>query len=116
MANEPCLFCDIRDGKRSTQKVYEDAHCLAFNDIQPQAPTHVLLIPRAHLANVNDVTDSHAELLGHLFVAAAKIARERGLAERGYRLVVNTGREASQSVFHLHVHLLGGRSMGWPPG
>jgi histidine triad (HIT) family protein len=115
-AMDSCLFCDIRDGKRSARKVFEDDACLAFEDIQPQAPTHVLFIPRLHIPTVNELTPETASVLGRLFLAAAKVAKERGLAERGYRVVVNTNREANQTVFHLHLHLIGGRSMGWPPG
>lgn len=111
-----CLFCEIRDGKRTTKKVYEDDACLAFEDIQPQAPTHVLFIPRLHVATVNDLTPETAPVIGRLFLAAAKVAGERGLAERGYRLVANTNRDANQTVFHLHLHLIAGRAMGWPPG
>ncbi len=111
-----CLFCEIRDGKIPAKRVYEDDACLGFDDIQPQAPTHVLLIPRLHVATVNDLTPENAALVGRLFLAAAQVARERGLSERGYRLVVNTHRDANQTVFHLHVHLIGGRAMKWPPG
>jgi histidine triad (HIT) family protein len=113
---DSCLFCDIRDGKRSTRKVYEDDACLGFEDIQPQAPTHVLFVSRLHIPTVNDLTADTAPVVGRLFLAAAKVAKERGLADRGYRLVVNTNRDANQTVFHLHLHLIAGRSMGWPPG
>lgn len=111
-----CLFCKIRDGQIPAKKVYEDDACVAFDDIQPQAPTHVLFIPRLHVATVNDLTEESAPLVGRLFLAAAKVAKERGLSERGYRLVVNTNRDANQTVFHLHLHLVGGRTMSWPPG
>jgi histidine triad (HIT) family protein len=113
---DTCLFCDIRDGKIPAKKVYEDDVCLAFEDIQPQAPTHVLIIPRQHIPTVNDLTPETAPVVGQLCLAAALLARQREIAERGYRLVVNTQRDANQTVFHLHVHLLGGRAMHWPPG
>lgn len=111
-----CLFCKIRDGQIPARVVYKDDHCLAFEDIRPQAPTHVLVIPNKHIATVNDITVEDREAVGHLFVAAAKIARERGHADNGYRLVMNTNRDAGQTVFHIHLHVLGGRGLEWPPG
>jgi histidine triad (HIT) family protein len=111
-----CLFCKIRDGQIPAKVVYRDAQCLAFEDINPQAPTHVLFIPHKHIATVNDITPEDREVVGQLFVAAAKLARERGHADNGYRVVMNTQRDAGQTVFHIHLHLLAGRPLHWPPG
>jgi histidine triad (HIT) family protein len=111
-----CLFCKIRDGHIPAKVVYRDELCLAFEDINPQAPTHVLFIPLNHIATVNDITVEDRETVGHLYVAAAKLAKQRGHAESGYRLVMNTHRDAGQTVFHIHLHLLGGRHLTWPPG
>ena len=110
-----CLFCKIIEGKIPTKKVYEDDKTFAFQDINPQAPTHVLIIPKKHLVGLKEAEESDAELLGYCQLVAAKIARERGI-EDGYRTVYNVGRDAGQSVFHLHLHLLGGRKLSWPPG
>ena len=96
--------------------VYEDDRVLAFNDINPQAPTHVLLVPKRHIASLNDLTPGDDQIVGELARRAAAIARERGIAAGGYRTVFNTNRDAGQTVFHIHLHLLGGRSMQWPPG
>lgn len=109
-----CLFCRIVSGEIPAKIVGEDADCVAFRDVNPQAPVHVLVIPRTHVATLNDASD--AALVGKLHRMAARIAAQEGLAERGYRTVINTNAEAGQTVFHLHVHLLGGRSMAWPPG
>jgi histidine triad (HIT) family protein len=109
-----CLFCGIASGDVKANVVAQDGTFVAFRDINPQAPTHILLIPRRHVANLNDAND--AGLLGQLLVEARNLARAEGLADRGYRVVINTNAEAGQSVFHLHAHLLGGRAMGWPPG
>jgi histidine triad (HIT) family protein len=111
-----CLFCKIRDGHIPAKVVYRDEVCLGFEDINPQAPTHVLFIPLQHIATVNDVTAEERETVGHLFTAAAKLAKQRGFADSGYRVVMNTNRDAGQTVFHIHLHLLGGRHLGWPPG
>lgn len=111
-----CLFCKIRDGHIPATVVYRDEVCLGFEDINPQAPTHVLFIPLQHIATVNDVTVDERETVGHLLMAAAKLARQRGISESGYRVVMNTNRDAGQTVFHIHLHLLGGRHLGWPPG
>lgn len=96
--------------------VYEDEHCVAFRDIHPQAPVHVLVVPREPLAGVAQATDAHALLLGRVLLAAAEVARRLGVSESGYRLVLNNGADAGQTVFHLHCHLLGGRALSWPPG
>lgn len=114
MAETNCLFCKIADGEVSADVVREDDRILAFRDINPQAPTHILLIPRKHIPSVDELDPEDADLVGELFLAAKELAREEELG--GYRLVMNTGRRAGQSVFHIHLHLLGGRSMGWPPG
>jgi len=111
-----CLFCKIRDGKIPAKVIHRDDLCLGFEDIRPQAPTHVLFIPLQHIATANDISLEHREKVGHLFVAAAKVAKERGLEGSGYRLVMNTNADAGQTVFHIHLHLLGGRPMTWPPG
>jgi histidine triad (HIT) family protein len=110
-----CLFCKIVDGTIPANRVYEDESCIGFPDINPQAPTHILLIPKQHIASHAEAMTEDAELMGHLMAAAGKIAREQKL-ERGYRIVVNTGDEGGQTVNHLHLHLLGGRPMSWPPG
>src|SRR3990172_2121256 len=114
--DKDCLFCRILAKEISAKMVHEDDRAIAFEDINPQAPTHVLIVPRRHIAGMNDVTADDAALLGHLQLVAAEIARKRGLADTGYRTVLNTGRGAGQSIFHLHLHLLGGRGLRWPPG
>ncbi|HXV47555.1 MAG TPA: histidine triad nucleotide-binding protein [Candidatus Binatia bacterium] len=111
-----CLFCGIAGGKIKANIVYQNDAILAFKDIAPKAPVHILLIPRKHLASVADVGDQDRALIGQIFQAAAQLARDQGIAESGYRIVVNSGSDAGQSVFHLHYHLLGGRQLSWPPG
>jgi histidine triad (HIT) family protein len=96
--------------------VYEDEQCLAFRDVNPQAPTHILLIPKKEIPTMNDVKPEDQMLLGHLLLTAPKIAKAEGLDEKGYRLVINTNGDAGQTVFHIHMHIIGGRHMGWPPG
>ena len=113
--NEDCLFCKIAAGKLPATIVYQDDEVVAFADINPQAPTHVLLIPRRHVSQTLDLTAADGPLLGRLVEAGNQIARERGL-ENGFRLVINNGPGAGQTVYHLHVHLLGGRALQWPPG
>jgi histidine triad (HIT) family protein len=113
---ENCLFCKIAEGQIPSNIVYQDDTVVAFADINPQAPHHILLIPRRHIASMADLTDNDGDMLAHLFTTAAKIAREQGFAEGGYRFLTNVGPDAGQSVFHLHFHLLGGRRLGWPPG
>ena len=115
-SNDRCLFCRIANGEIPAKKVYEDDDVVAFNDINPQAPTHVLVIPRHHIASLDDLTESDAGTVGTLMVRAAKIAHTLHLHSDGYRVVVNNGESAGQSVFHIHVHVLGGRNFGWPPG
>lgn len=109
-----CLFCRIASKEIPAKVVAEDDHCVAFRDINPQAPVHVLVIPREHVASLNHIEDD--AVVGRMHRLAAKIARDEGLAERGYRTVLNTNADAGQTVFHIHLHLLGGRHMGWPPG
>lgn len=115
MANPDCLFCRIARGEIPATVVHQDELIVAFRDVAPQAPTHILLIPRTHLADVRDLADEHGPLLTRLMTVAAGLAAEEGLG-RGFRLVTNTGPDAGQSVAHLHWHLLGGRPMSWPPG
>jgi len=114
--SKDCLFCRIVNKELSSKIVYEDEQVVAFEDINPQAPTHVLVVPRRHIAGLNDASADEAKLLGQLQLVAAQVARARGIVESGYRVVINNGRGAGQSVFHLHLHLLGGRGMRWPPG
>jgi histidine triad (HIT) family protein len=109
------IFLKIIEGKIPAQIVYEDEHCVAFRDVNPQAPTHVLIIPRKVIPTHDDITDGDTELLGRLHLAAVKLAKQFGLKE-GYRLVINCRQRAGQTVPHLHMHLLGGRDFGWPPG
>jgi histidine triad (HIT) family protein len=111
-----CLFCKILAGDIPADVVHETANTLAFRDINPQAPTHVLIIPRRHIARINDIEDGDREQVGDPFVAAKEIATAEGLADDGYRVVMNCNEAAGQTVFHLHLHLLGGRQLGWPPG
>jgi histidine triad (HIT) family protein len=110
-----CIFCKIAEGAIPSTAVYQDDLCYAFADLHPQAPTHVLIIPREHIGSMRDTGESHRAMLGHLHWVAAEIARQKGLGN-GYRIVVNTGEDGGQTVDHLHLHLLGGRSMTWPPG
>lgn len=111
-----CLFCKMVTGEIQPDVVYEDEDVLAFRDVNPQAPTHVLVIPRIHIATTNDLDDDSVGLIGKLYLAAQRIAADEGIAERGYRTVINCNQEAGQSVYHIHLHLLGGRPMNWPPG
>jgi histidine triad (HIT) family protein len=116
MNDESCLFCKIIAGDIPSDNVYEDDLVLAFNDINPVAPVHQLIIPRRHVESAAELAESDAQLLGRLFATAASLAREADLPERGYRLVTNIGADGGQSVPHLHFHLIGGRRMAWPPG
>jgi len=108
-----CLFCRIVRKEIPAKIVAENAHCVAFRDINPQAPTHVVIVPREHVASLNEAKDGST--VGELALMASEIARREGIAERGYRTVINTNADAGQTVFHLHLHLIGGRPMGWPP-
>ena len=116
MNSDDCIFCKIASGEIPSTRVYEDDVCLAFNDLSPQAPTHILIIPRDHVDSLDKAEDTRKETLGHLLLAAAQIARERSFAEDGYRVVINTNADGGQTVFHLHVHLLAGRPFVFPPG
>lgn len=113
---QDCLFCGIVEGRIPTKLVREDEDTVAFQDINPQAPVHMLVIPRKHLGSLDEAGTDDRALLGNLLSAAQDVARQAGIAESGYRTVINTGEEGGQSVGHLHVHVLGGRSMSWPPG
>jgi len=116
MATNPdCLFCKIASGKIPVTRLFEDEQTLAFPDINPQAPVHILVIPKQHFASIAKTTAKESALLGHLLASTAKIAEQQNLA-KGYRIVINTGPDGGQTVDHLHLHLLGGRHMGWPPG
>jgi histidine triad (HIT) family protein len=111
-----CLFCDIVSGRIPSKKAFEDDAVLAFHDINPQAPTHVLVVPKKHIASLIDLAPEDDALVGALVRTARDLARQLGLGERGFRLVLNCGVDAGYSVFHVHLHLLGGRALGWPPG
>jgi len=111
-----CLFCQIIDRKVPAKVVHEDEQTVAIQDIHPQAPVHLLVIPRKHLSSLKEAQDQDEGLLGHLHLVAAQLARARGLESKGYRTVINNGAWAGQSIFHLHVHVLGGRAFHWPPG
>jgi histidine triad (HIT) family protein len=111
-----CLFCKIVARELPAEVLFEDERALAFRDIAPQAPEHVLVIPKRHIATLADAGEEDRELLGHLLLVGARMADELGLVERGFRTVINTNAEAGQSVYHIHVHILGGRRMRWPPG
>lgn len=110
------LYTKIIKGEIPGKIVHEDEHCAAFLDIQPQAPNHILVVPKKELRSVADAKPEDEQLLGHLLLTAASVARDQGIAESGYRLVINTGKNGGQSVSHLHIHVLGGRQMEWPPG
>ncbi len=111
-----CPFCRIARGEARADVVHEDDDVIAFRDIRPQAPVHVLIVPRRHVESLADAAEGDGPLLGKILLAASEIARREGIDARGYRIVTNRGREAGQTVLHLHFHLLGGRAMGWPPG
>ena len=111
-----CLFCKMVSGEIAPDIVFENEDVLAFRDMNPQAPLHVLVIPKTHIATVNDLTPEDAVLVGKLYLAAQQIAADEGVAEPGYRMVMNCNPEAGQSVYHIHLHVLGGRPMSWPPG
>ena len=116
MANDDCLFCRISSGEIPSTKLHEDDDLIAFEDINPQAPTHFLVVPRKHIPTMNDLEDVDEALVGKMHRVAAQLMGARGLAERGWRAVTNCNAEAGQTVFHLHLHVLGGRSLKWPPG
>ena len=116
MSDKDFLFCKIVDGDLAADIVYENDSLIAFRDINAKAPTHILLIPRRHIATMNDLQDDDKDLAGELFVTAAKLAADEGLADEGYRVVINCNEASGQSVYHIHLHLMGGRKMSWPPG
>lgn len=111
-----CLFCKIRDGEIPSETIYENDDILAFKDVNPHAPTHILIVPRKHISTINDLEDDDAEIMGKMMLAAQDISSFEGIAESGYRLVINCNAGAGQTVFHIHMHLMGGRNMTWPPG
>lgn len=111
-----CLFCKIIEGNIPAKKVYEDDHTLAFEDINPQAPVHILVIPKKHISTLLDIGQEDHDLLGYLVDVANRIAKDKGIAERGFRVVINCNPESGQTVYHIHLHMLGGRIMHWPPG
>ncbi|MDH3285442.1 MAG: histidine triad nucleotide-binding protein [Acidobacteriota bacterium] len=116
MTDEDCLFCKIIAGEIDAEMLHEDPLCVAIRDVNPQAPVHLLVLPRKHVATLSDLVPEDEPLVGHLMTVAASLAEREGVAGSGYRTVVNCNRGAGQSVFHIHVHVLGGRSLGWPPG
>jgi len=111
-----CLFCKISSGEMDTDFVYEDDQVVVFEDINPQAPVHLLIVPKKHIADLNHLEASENDLIGHVYQVAKKMAAENGIADSGYRLVSNCGDEGGQTVYHIHFHLLGGRELQWPPG
>lgn len=111
-----CIFCKIANGSIPSEKVYEDELILAFKDINPVAPVHIVIIPKVHIDSVMALKDEDKNLIGHIFMKAQKIAKENGISEKGFRLINNCGKDGGQSVMHLHFHLIGGRDMQWPPG
>jgi histidine triad (HIT) family protein len=113
---EDCIFCKIINKEIPAKIIYEDEYIVAFEDINPQAPVHVLIIPKDHFNSLNDIPANKQELLGHIILNARKLAEKKGIKDKGYRIVLNTGKNSGQEVFHIHFHLLGGRQMTWPPG
>ncbi len=111
-----CIFCKIIKGEIPSKKVYEDEKVFAFEDIHPQAPVHILIIPKEHICSISDLDKEHDSLMGYILRVAAKLAEEKSINETGYRVVINCGPDAGQAVFHIHFHLLGARSLKWPPG
>ena len=117
MTSEPnCLFCKIIEKKIPSRFVHEDDYAVAFEDVNPQAPVHTLIVPKKHIPDIHSIAISERELIGHLFFVAKSIASQKGLEKGGYRMVINNGQDAGQSVFHVHLHLLSGRRFTWPPG
>ena len=111
-----CLFCKIAAHESPAEILYEDEDCLVFRDVRPQAPIHLLIIPRKHITSLNDDLEDDKTLLGHMMTVVRKMAKEQGIDGSGYRTVINTNAEAGQTVYHLHIHILGGRRLRWPPG
>jgi histidine triad (HIT) family protein len=116
MSEQDCLFCKILSGDIPADIIYESDSAIAFRDVNPQAPTHVLVIPRKHVATINDLDEDDQQMVGSLYLAAKEVARAEGISEEGYRAVMNCNEGAGQSVFHIHLHVLGGRALDWPPG
>ena len=116
MSSEDCLFCKIFAGEIPADIIYESDEAIGFRDINPQAPTHVLIIPRRHIATINDLQIGDEAVVGNMYLAAKQIAQQEGIADDGYRVAMNCNEAAGQTVFHLHLHLVGGRQLGWPPG
>ncbi len=117
MDHDPnCIFCKIIEKKIPSKIIYEDDAVTAFEDVNPQAPVHTLVVPKKHIPNIHSMSESDRELVGHLFFTARKIAEDKGLDAKGYRMVINNGQGAGQTVFHLHLHILSGRRFSWPPG
>lgn len=114
--DQNCIFCKIIEKNIPAKVVHEDDLAVAFEDLNPQAPTHILIVPKKHIADIHSIRQEDRELIGHLFFVAQTIAHERGLDRSGYRMVINNGRDAGQTVFHIHLHLLSGRAFAWPPG
>lgn len=112
----PTIFGKILRGEIPSDRVWEDEHCIAFRDINPAAPSHLLVIPKTYIPTLNDLQSDQKELIGHLFYVATQVAKQEGLAENGYRLVVNCNQHGGQTVYHIHIHVLGGRTLHWPPG
>lgn len=111
-----CIFCKIINGEIPCSRVFEDDKILAFNDISPEAPTHVLIIPKEHISSVNELNDNNIDVIGHIFLKAKEIANKLGIDKEGYRIVTNCGKNGGQTVDHIHYHLMGGRKLQWPPG
>ena len=111
-----CIFCEIIEKKRPARLIYEDEFAVAFEDINPQAPVHALVVPKKHIPTILEIGEEDKSLIAHLFRTANKIAKDKGIADRGFRLVMNCNEESGQTVFHIHLHILGGRFMHWPPG
>jgi histidine triad (HIT) family protein len=116
VANEDCLFCKILNGDIPADVIYESDTAIAFRDINPKAPTHAVIIPRRHISTINDIGEDDQEVVGSLYLAAKTIAAQEGFSDEGFRTVMNCNEAAGQTVFHIHLHLLGGRQLGWPPG
>jgi histidine triad (HIT) family protein len=116
MSEPDCLFCKIRDGKIPADIVHRDEHAIAFKDITPRAPLHLLVIPTRHIAGLTEAVAADADVFGHLMLTGARLAKDAGYGPSGYRVVMNAGPDAGQSVFHAHLHVLGGRALAWPPG
>lgn len=114
--SDSCLFCRIIHGEIPSELIYEDDRVIAFNDINPQAPNHFLIVPKKHIATLNDLSSEEIPLIGHMLLISAELAKKEGFSEAGYRTVFNCNAQAGQTIFHLHLHVLGGRALEWPPG